>query len=31
MSALNKVVRTEERSLLCTYEEADSRIFTFRF
>ena len=27
MSTLDKVVRTEERSLLCTHKEADSRIF----
>ena len=27
MSILDKVVRTEERSLLCTHEEADSCIF----
>ena len=27
MSILDKVVRTEERSLLCTHEEADSHIF----
>ena len=27
MSILDKVVRTEEKSLLCTHEEADSRIF----
>ena len=28
MSILDKVVSTEERSLLCTHEEADSRIFS---
>ena len=27
MSILEEVVRTEERSLLCTHEKADSRIF----
>ena len=27
MSILDKAVRTEERSLLCTHEETDSRIF----
>ena len=27
MSTLDKVVRTEERTLLCTHEEVDSRIF----
>ena len=27
MSTLDKVVRTEEKPLLCTHEEADSRIF----
>ena len=27
MSILDKVVRTEERSLLCTHEESDGRIF----
>ena len=27
MPILDKVVRTEERSLLCTHEKADSRIF----
>ena len=27
MSILDKNVRTEERSLLCTHEEANSRIF----
>ena len=27
MSILDKVVRTEERTLLCTHEEVDSRIF----
>ena len=31
MPTLDKVVRTEERSFLCTYEEVDSCIFTFRF
>ena len=27
MSILDEVVRTEERSLLCTHEKADSPIF----
>ena len=31
MSVLNKIVRTEERSLLCTDEEASVRIFVFSF